>query len=110
MRDHPPTVEWWGARFETASIPTDSPLVGTLKGTHTNLTRIKIHIGGVPYGADIRFLVYIGKTPEVLFGPVDIRNSRRPDEFVPVEDLFIVVRTLVLTALRFCGGQLNRKK
>jgi acetylornithine deacetylase len=32
-----------------------------------------------------------------------VRNSHRPDEYVPIADLLAVTRTLALTALRFCG-------
>ena len=38
-----------------------------------------------------------------MFGPGDVRVSHRPDEYVPIEDLQAVARTLALTALRFCG-------
>jgi acetylornithine deacetylase len=39
----------------------------------------------------------------VLFGPGDVRQSHRPDEYVPLEDLIATARTLALLALRFCG-------
>jgi acetylornithine deacetylase len=55
------------------------------------------------YGADMRLLVNYGQTPTILFGPGDVRNAHQPDEYVPVADLEIVVRTLALSALRFCG-------
>ena len=55
------------------------------------------------YGADMRLLVNEGQTPTVLFGPGDVRNAHRPDEYVPVDELVVAVRTLALTALRFCG-------
>jgi acetylornithine deacetylase len=55
------------------------------------------------YGADMRLLVNVGGIPTVMFGPGDVRNSHRPDEFVPVADLMVAARTLALTALRFCG-------
>jgi acetylornithine deacetylase len=55
------------------------------------------------YGADMGLLVNVGHTPTVLFGPGDVRVSHRPDEYVPVQELETAVRTLTLTALRFCG-------
>jgi acetylornithine deacetylase len=39
----------------------------------------------------------------VLFGPGDVRIAHMPDECVPVDELRSAARTLVLTALRFCG-------
>jgi acetylornithine deacetylase len=38
-----------------------------------------------------------------MFGPGNVRKAHQPDEYVPVEDLRVVVQTLALTALRFCG-------
>jgi acetylornithine deacetylase len=55
------------------------------------------------YGADTRLLASVGGTPTVLFGPGDVRASHRPDEYVPVDELVAAVRTLALTAMRFCG-------
>jgi acetylornithine deacetylase len=57
------------------------------------------------YGSDMRLLVNEGGTPAVLFGPGDVRQSHRPDEYVPLEDLIATARTLALLALRFCGHE-----
>jgi len=51
----------------------------------------------------MRLLANDGGTPTVLFGPGDVRNAHRPDEFVPIADLEAAARTLILTAMRFCG-------
>jgi acetylornithine deacetylase len=103
LRDHPPMVEWWGGQFEPARIPVDHPLVKTMSGAFGDATDAAARIEGMTYGADMRLLVNVGDTPTVLFGPGDVRASHRPDEYVPVEDLVAAVRTLALTALRFCG-------
>jgi acetylornithine deacetylase len=44
-----------------------------------------------------------GATPTLMFGPGDVRKAHQPDKYVPVDDLIVTVRTLALTALRFCG-------
>ena len=64
-----------------------------------------IDVEGMTYGADMRLLVNEGRTPAVLFGPGDVRNAHQPDEYVPVAELITTVRTLALTALRFCGHE-----
>ena len=51
----------------------------------------------------MQLLVNVGGTPTVMFGPGDVRNAHRPDEWVPIAELETVTRTLALTALRFCG-------
>jgi acetylornithine deacetylase len=103
LRDHPPRVEWWGGQFAPAGISPDHPLVTTVSQTLAGLSGIPSRIEGMPYGADMRLLVNQGQTPTVLFGPGDVRKAHRPDEFVPLDDLTTVTRTLALTALRFCG-------
>jgi acetylornithine deacetylase len=103
LREHPPLVEWWGGQFEPASIPVDHPIVETACSAYSSVTRTSARVEGVTYGADMRLLVNVGNTPTVLFGPGDVRNAHRPDEYVPVEELVTAVRTLALIALRFCG-------
>jgi acetylornithine deacetylase len=103
LRDHPPVVEWWGGQFEPARIAVDHPLVETVKGAFAEAGGALARVEGMTYGADMRLLVKVGETPTVLFGPGDVRASHRPDEYVPVDDLVAAVRTLSLTALRFCG-------
>jgi acetylornithine deacetylase len=106
LRDHPPSVEWWGGQFAPASIPADHPLVKTLSGAFVEATGGQTRVEGMTYGADMRLLVNEGHTPTVLFGPGDVRHSHRANEFVLLEDLLAVARTLALTAVRFCGGAL----
>jgi acetylornithine deacetylase len=100
---HPPEVEWWGGRFESAETPVDHPLVGCIDAAVRDLTVTEPAIKGVTYGADMRLLVNEGQIPTVMFGPGDVRVSHGPDEFVPIDDLLLTVRSLALIALRFCG-------
>lgn len=103
LRDHPPTVEWWGGQFASASIPVDHPIVSTVRHAFQQVTGTPAHLQGMTYGADMRLLVNQGGTPTLLFGPGDVRKAHQPDEYVPIDDLVTTVRTLALTALRFCG-------
>ena len=103
LKDHPPTVEWWGGQFEPASISPQHPLVQTVTNAFESVSGARPSVEGVTYGADMRLLVNVGNTPTVLFGPGDVRQAHRPDEYVPIEELEIAVRTLTLAVLRFCG-------
>jgi len=102
LRDHPPSVEWWGARFMPAAIPADHPLVCTLADSYQTCLSVPPVIRGMPYGADMHLLVNQGKIPTVIFGPGDVRSAHAPDEFVPVADLLAVTRVLATMILRFC--------
>lgn len=103
LREHPPTVEWWGGQFAPARTPTDHPLVGLVASAYRDTTGTAATLEGMTYGADMRLLVNDGRVPTVMFGPGDVRNAHRPDEYVPLSDLEVVARTLVLTAIRHCG-------
>ena len=102
LREHPPVVEWWGARFEPAAIPSDHPLVSTVSDSFEAASGRPPVLRGMPYGADMHLLVRQGRTPTVLFGPGDVRRAHAPDEFVPIADLEATTRTLALTILRYC--------
>ncbi len=103
LREHPPTVEWWGGQFEPASISPDHPLVDTVCQSYGEVSGTPARVTGVPYGADMRLLVLEGNTPTVLFGPGDVRKAHQPDEYVSIDELITAARTLALVALRFCG-------
>lgn len=102
LREHPPTVEWWGAQFAPAAIPADHPIVRTVGAAFEAAAGRPARLQGMTYGADMRLLVDPGGIPTMMFGPGDIRLAHRPDEYVPVDELLTATRTLALTALRFC--------
>lgn len=104
LRDHPPIVEWWGARFMPAAIPTDHPLVLTLADSYRACMNAEPTIRGMPYGADMHLLIHQGDVPTLIFGPGDVRSAHAPDEFVPIADLLAVTRTLVEMILRYCDA------
>ena len=103
LRDHSPEVEWWGGRFLSARTPSDHPLVSTVRGAASDVTGREVPLEGVTYGADMGLIANVGETPAVLFGAGDIRVAHRPDEYVEIEDLVTMARTLAAVAVRFCG-------
>ena len=103
LRDHPPDVEWWGGRFDSAVTDVRDPIVTTLNAAVTALTGSAPPVEGVTYGSDMRLLVNTGGIPTVLFGPGDVRVAHMPDEYVPVDELRRAAEALIVTALRFCG-------
>lgn len=105
LRDHPPTVEWWGGQFAPAAIRTNHPIIKTLADAYTKITNQEPTLQGMPYGADMRLLVNEGNIPTILFGAGDVRRAHQFDEFVPLDELETVVKTIALTILHFCGVQ-----
>ena len=103
LREHPPTVEWAGARFEAARTDEGDPIVRAVSGAFAAVTGEAPRVGGMRYGADMRLLANEGATPTLLFGPGDVRDAHRPDESVAVADLVTAARVVALAAVRFCG-------
>ena len=103
LADHPPEIEWWGGQFAPAETPRDHAILESVSEVIRELTGSSPPVEGVPYGADMRLLVNEGRIPTILFGPGDVRQSHRPDEFVPLDDLLLATRALTLTAMRYCG-------
>jgi acetylornithine deacetylase len=103
LAEHPPTVEWWGGRFDPAVSDPSDPIVTTVVDAATTVTGAAPAVEGVTYGADMRLLVNVAGIPTVLFGPGDVRVAHMPDEHVPIAQLRTAAEALVVAALRFCG-------
>lgn len=103
LKGNPPEIEWWGGTFHPARVSQEVAVVRELLGASTDLDGRAAPLAGVTFGSDMRLLVREGRTPAVLFGPGDVRRAHAPDESVAIRDLERTARTLILTALRFCG-------
>jgi len=101
--DHPPLVEWWGGRFAPAVTDAGDPLVTALAGATGAVLGEKAPLEGVTYGSDMRLFINVGRMPCVLFGPGDVRECHMPDESVSVDETVRAARTLIVTAMRYCG-------
>ncbi|MEQ8329821.1 MAG: ArgE/DapE family deacylase [Longimicrobiales bacterium] len=101
--DHPAELTWWGGRFLAAETPTDHPLVITLQEAAEATLGRPVPLEGMTYGADMGLLAGVGGMPTVLFGAGDIRRAHRPDEWVGVDELEAMARTLARAIVGFCG-------
>jgi acetylornithine deacetylase len=103
LREHPPELTWWGGRFAAARTDPRDPIVTAVHGAGAAVSGRTLPLSAMTYGADMGTLASVGAMPCVLFGPGDIRRAHRPDEYVEVEELAVVARTLAVAAMRFCG-------
>lgn len=104
-RDHAPAVEWWGGQFMPAITSADAVVLRTASDAIAAVTGHPPRIEGMTYGADMRLLVNEGGIPTVLYGPGNVRQAHRPDEFVPIDDLMTVARVIAVLATRFCSAE-----
>lgn len=105
LAEHPPRVEWWGARFEPARTDPGAAVVRATRSAHRDASGREAEVRGMTYGADMGLLSNVAGVPTVLYGPGDVRRAHRPDEGVPLDDLFTAAQAYALLALRFCGAR-----
>jgi acetylornithine deacetylase len=102
LRNNPPMVEWFEGQFESTHTDLDSAIVKKLKETHCEIHHKEPQIHGVPYGSDLRFFTNDAKMSGVLYGPGDVRVAHSLNEFVPVNEVIDVAKTIALMIVRWC--------
>ena len=103
LSQHPPLVEWFSGQFAAAEVDPASEIVTTLAAAHRTVTGSNAPIEGVTYGADMRHFIDTAKMPCVMYGAGDVRVAHHADEFVPVEELLTVAKTLAVAIVEWCG-------
>jgi len=102
LQNNLPIVEWFEGQFEPAETKLDSAILKQLKETHNEIYHRDPEIHGVPYGSDLRFFTNDAKMPGVLYGPGDVRVAHSLNEFVPIDEVIAVAKTITLTIVRWC--------
>ena len=103
LSEHPPVVEWFSGQFGAAEVDPAAAIVTTLAAAHRAVTGADAPVEGVTYGADMRHLIDTGKMPCVMYGAGDVRMAHHADEFVPIDELLTVSKTLALVLIDWCG-------
>ncbi len=103
LREHPPSVEWFGGQFASAEIAPDHPLVRTVSRAHEIAHARPVIVEGVTYGADMRLFIEIGRMPTVIYGGGDVRLAHAVDEYIGLEEVIRAAETLALTICGWCG-------
>jgi acetylornithine deacetylase len=103
LRDHPPTVEWFGGQFGSAEVPLDDPLCDAVRAAHEAATGTEVAVEGVPYGADMRLFILFGGMPCVMYGAGDVDVLHAPDEFIALDDLLTATKTVAILLAQWCG-------
>ncbi|MCU1594271.1 MAG: peptidase [Frankiales bacterium] len=104
LAKHPVTVDWYGGQFAPGELPQESRLLEVVASAHATVVGAAPQVYGVPYGSDLRLLT-AGGVPTVQYGPGDVNAAHAPDEFVPIDELVTVTRTLVLLAATVLAGR-----
>lgn len=104
LRDHPPFVTTDGGYVASgAEIPSDHPIIQTVKNMfHLAMGRSPV-ISGRMGAADTRFLIHSGGTPTAIFGPGVTEQMHAMNEYVPIENLIAATKVLALSIYNWCN-------
>ncbi len=105
MRDHPPVVEWWGARREPFEISTSAAIVRTLEDNVVSL-KGSCDLFGTSSASDAAFIAPkldgFGGIPTVSYGPGG-DGAHTIDEYVNLTEVSEVAKVLSSTMIDWCS-------
>jgi acetylornithine deacetylase len=93
-------ISWSGGRFGPGETAVDHPLTRLVIAAGSDELGRPVQPIGVPYGADMR-LFCERAIPCVMFGTPGLERAHAVDEYVEVDDLLTLTRTLIRVISRF---------
>jgi acetylornithine deacetylase len=105
MKDHPPTVEWWGARREAYELDPSTPIINSLRDNVETIVGA-CELFGTSSASDAAFLAPkvgdYGGIPTVSYGP-EGSGAHTFDEYVELDEVFKVAKVLACTICDWCS-------
>jgi acetylornithine deacetylase len=101
LKEHPPTVEPFGLRYEAGATDADDPFVELVAGVATDVTGARPPVVGGA-GNDLRHAVLYGQSPSVVFGPTG-SSFHAVDEWVSIDELVTFLEISLRVAVAWCG-------
>jgi acetylornithine deacetylase len=101
LREHPPTVEWFGWQAEPWRQDADHPFVTTLAEVATQVTGERLPLVAATAGLDARFAGAFG-IPAACIGARG-GGLHGTDEYVEVESVIETTKNLAATIVSWCG-------
>jgi acetylornithine deacetylase len=103
LREHPPSIEWFGGQFAPAETPLDAPIAQAVIAAHRAVTGADPAVEGVPYGADMRLFTLLGEMDCVMYGAGDVRVAHHADEHISIDELLTATKTIARLLVDWCG-------
>jgi acetylornithine deacetylase len=104
MREHPPVLEWWGARREAFELDPLSPVVQTLKKNVDSLVG-PCELYGTSSASDAAYIAPVvgryGGIATVSYGPGG-GGAHTFDEYVNLQEVTEVTKVLASTIIDWC--------
>jgi acetylornithine deacetylase len=106
LREHPPTVEWFGWQADPWRQDTDHPFISTLADATSAVTGERPPLAAATAGLDARFCGPFG----IAGACIGARgaNMHGADEYVEVESVIETTKIIAATIVAWCGVEANR--
>lgn len=103
FEEHPPAVEWFGARWVPGSVSLEHMLIRTLSEQYREVLLQEPVIEASPWGTDGGLLTLLGETPCIVFGPGVTEAAHYPNEYIELDHVFEAAEIIALTLIEWCG-------
>lgn len=103
FEEHPPVVEWFGARWVPGSVDPEHDLMRVLMEQYREVKQEEPIIQASPWGTDGGLLTQLGETPCIVFGPGITQVAHYPNEHIVLEHVFEAAEIIALTLIHWCG-------
>ncbi|WP_439108452.1 peptidase [Alkalihalophilus lindianensis] len=100
--EHPPTLEWFGARWLPGSLEPEHAFMKLLSEKYEDVTGREATIEASPWGTDGGLLTEIGQIPTIVFGPGVTEKAHFPNEYIMLEDIFTCAEIIAETIIDWC--------
>lgn len=102
FEEHPPQLEWFGARWLPGAIDMEHDLMKLLIDKYKDLLNEEPVIEASPWGTDGGLLTGVGDTPSIVFGPGVTEMAHFSNEYIELDKIFEVAEIITLTLLEWC--------
>lgn len=103
--EHPPELEWFGARWVPGMIDMEHELMNHLIHQFRQVTGGEPIIEASPWGTDGGLLTQVGETPSIVFGPGVTEMAHFPNEYIVLDKVFETAEIVALTLIQWCGSK-----
>jgi len=100
---HPPVLEWFGARWVPGSVDPGHDLMQVLIQQYREVRAEEPVIEASPWGTDGGLLTQLGETPCIVFGPGVTEVAHYPNEHIVLDHVFEAAEIIAWTLIAWCG-------
>lgn len=103
LKENPPVLQWYGARWHPGSLPSHHPLEETLVHSYREVIGKEPVIQASPWGTDGGLLNKVGGIPVLVFGPGKTGVAHYPNEYIQLEQVGICGVVIARMIMDWCN-------